>query len=55
MTDLAGEYDVIVIGTGPGGEGAAIRLRREVAQECTIMRDKEHGRSMSTLEVLHQS
>jgi len=37
MTDLAGEYDVIVIGTGPGGEGAA-------------MQAVKHGRSVAVIE-----
>ncbi len=37
MTDLASEYDVIVIGTGPGGEGAA-------------MQAVKHGRSVAVIE-----
>jgi NAD(P) transhydrogenase len=37
MTDLAGEYDVVVIGTGPGGEGAA-------------MQAVKHGKSVAVME-----
>ena len=37
MSDLSGEYDVLVIGTGPGGEGAA-------------MQAVKHGKSVAVLE-----
>lgn len=37
MTDLASEYDLIVIGTGPGGEGAA-------------MQAVKHGKSVAVIE-----
>ena len=37
MTDLAAEYDLVVIGTGPGGEGAA-------------MQAVKHGKSVAVIE-----
>ena len=37
MPELASEYDVIVIGTGPGGEGAA-------------MQAVKHGRSVAVID-----
>lgn len=39
MTDLAAEYDVIVIGTGPGGEGAAMQAVKHGKSVAVIDRD----------------
>jgi len=45
MTDLADEYDVIVIGTGPGGEGAAMQAVKHGKTVAVIERDPAVGGS----------
>ena len=43
MTDLASEYDVIVIGTGPGGEGAAMQAVKHGKSVVVVERDPAVG------------
>jgi len=45
MTDLASEYDVIVIGTGPGGEGAAMQAVKHGKTVAVIEREAAVGGS----------
>jgi NAD(P) transhydrogenase len=43
MSDLADEYDVIVIGTGPGGEGAAMQAVKHNKSVVVIEREPAVG------------
>jgi NAD(P) transhydrogenase len=43
MTDLASEYDVVVIGTGPGGEGAAMQAVKHGKTVAVVERDAAVG------------
>ncbi len=43
MPELAGEYDVVVIGTGPGGEGAAMQAVKHGRTVAVIDRDAAVG------------
>ncbi|MFO1043465.1 MAG: Si-specific NAD(P)(+) transhydrogenase [Planctomycetaceae bacterium] len=45
MSDLAGEYDVLVIGTGPGGEGAAMQAVKHGKSVAVIEREPTVGGS----------
>lgn len=45
MSDLMGEYDVIVIGTGPGGEGAAMQAVKHGKSVVVIEREPSVGGS----------
>jgi ribulose 1,5-bisphosphate synthetase/thiazole synthase len=45
MTDLASEYDLIVIGTGPGGEGAAMQAVKHGKSVAVIEREMAVGGS----------
>ena len=45
MTDLASEYDVIVVGTGPGGEGAAMQAVKHGKSVAVVERDPAVGGS----------
>jgi NAD(P) transhydrogenase len=45
MTDVAGEYDVLVIGTGPGGEGAAMQAVKHGKSVAVIEREPTVGGS----------
>ncbi|MBS0202387.1 MAG: Si-specific NAD(P)(+) transhydrogenase [Planctomycetes bacterium] len=45
MSDLAGEYDLIVIGTGPGGEGAAMQAVKHGKSVAVIEREPAVGGS----------
>ncbi len=45
MTDLASEYDVLVIGTGPGGEGAAMQAVKHGKSVAVIEQDPAVGGS----------
>jgi NAD(P) transhydrogenase len=45
MTDLANEYDLIVIGTGPGGEGAAMQAVKHGKSVAVIEREQAVGGS----------
>jgi NAD(P) transhydrogenase len=45
MSDLADEYDVIVIGTGPGGEGAAMQAVKHNKSVVVIEREPAVGGS----------
>lgn len=45
MTDLAAEYDLIVIGTGPGGEGAAMQAVKHGKSVAVIEREPAVGGS----------
>lgn len=43
MTDLASEYDLVVIGTGPGGEGAAMQAVKHGKSVAVIEREQAVG------------
>ena len=43
MSDLAAEYDLIVIGTGPGGEGAAMQAVKHGKSVAVIEREASVG------------
>lgn len=43
MTDLASEYDLVVIGTGPGGEGAAMQAVKHGKSVVVIEREAAVG------------
>lgn len=45
MSDLAEEYDVVVIGTGPGGEGAAMQAVKHGKSVAVIEREPAVGGS----------
>jgi NAD(P) transhydrogenase len=45
MTELAGDYDLIVIGTGPGGEGAAMQAVKHGKSVAVIEREAAVGGS----------
>jgi pyruvate/2-oxoglutarate dehydrogenase complex dihydrolipoamide dehydrogenase (E3) component len=48
MSDLADEYDVIVIGTGPGGEGAAMQA---VKHNKSVVVNSEQGAEVCDLSI----
>jgi NAD(P) transhydrogenase len=43
MTDLASEYDLVVVGTGPGGEGAAMQAVKHGKSVAVIEREQAVG------------
>ena len=45
MTDLASEYDLVVIGTGPGGEGAAMQAVKHGKSVAIVEREPAVGGS----------
>ena len=49
VTPTAGHFDVLVIGTGPGGEGAAMQAVKHGKSVAVVERARTHRRRLQPI------